>query len=171
MNQRRDEDLSESVILKELEQYAELKRAYQAGKRGAELPKVSSGEPVPRLWAVGSLLFHPVLALLTAIARPTGAQWLVALLARARIACDRLSYEPRSCGLNNAYTNLGRARLGQGDVAGAIQCLDASWRVHPCPHNCSFGLKQRLAAELKPYPEAHASLEQYERMSQRFLLP
>jgi hypothetical protein len=135
------------------------------------LPKLTEGEASAPFWPVGSLLVHPLLALLIAAARPIRAHWLVALLARARIATDRLSFEPRSCGLNNAYTNLGLARLGQEKIAEAISCLDASWHVHPCPHNTSFGLKKRLAAALARYPQAHAWLEQYERMSHRFLHP
>lgn len=91
------------------------------------------------------------------------------ILARARIVSDRWSSEPRTCGLNTAYTNLGLARLGRHDLPGAIRCLDASWRVHPCAHNVTFGLKQRLAAALKDHPEAHAALEQYERMSKLFV--
>jgi hypothetical protein len=169
MKQRRDQHLSESDILREVEQFAEVMRAYRKGKRGNELPRVLPFEAGARFWALGSCLLHPLLAVFTRVAQVTHTHRMAALLARARIASDRLSYEPRSCGLNNAYTNLGLALLRQNDVIGAIECLEASWHVHPCPHNTSFGLKTRLAAALKPHAQAHASLEQYERMRQRLI--
>jgi hypothetical protein len=159
--------LSETDIRRELEPYAAFKRAYQDGRRGEELPKVVGA--ASSFSAVLTILVHGPLAVVTGIARRTRAYRLLALLARARIASDRLSYEPQSCGFNAAYTNLGLALLGRGDVAGAIRCLEASWHVHPCAHDVSFGLNQRLAAALEPYPYARPAREQYERISRLFL--
>jgi hypothetical protein len=156
-------ELSEREVIDEIAQFAQHMRDFFDGKRDAEPAK---GSP---WWALADLLVHPVLAVLTMVARPARAYRALALLARVRIATDRLSYEPRSCGLNGAYTNLGLARLGQNDVAAALVCLDASWRVHPCPHNTSFGLRQRLATALQPYLEARPLRERYARMSAEFV--
>jgi hypothetical protein len=169
---RREQRISEDEILDEIEGYSKFKKAFEGGKRGDELP------PLPRnprrersdyRSLIASVSYHLLLAALAATARSVRAHWLAAFAARARIISDGLSYEPKSCGLNNAFTNLGLALLGQNNIAEAIECLDASWRVHPCPHNCSFGLDQRLATALRPYAEAEQSIEQYDRMSRRFV--
>jgi hypothetical protein len=68
---------------------------------------------------------------------------------------DRFSLEPASCGLNRAYTRLGLARLGSGDELGAVDCLRKSWRVHPCPHNTTFGLRPELWNAVATMPGAN----------------
>jgi hypothetical protein len=173
MTNPREQPLSETDILKELEPFAKFRKAYRAGKRGTDLPKLPKNPKNPTeaaFWPFAiDLALHPFLAVLTTIARRVHAHRLLSLVAKVRLTSDRLSSEPRACGLNSAYTNLGLALLAQNDIAGAIHCLDASWRVHPCPHNTTYGLQNQLALALHPYPEAHPSLEQYNRMNRRFL--
>ena len=93
----------------------------------------------------------------------------VAFFSKVRIATDKLSHEPVSCGYNQAYTNLGLALLAENDIEGAINCLDSSWRVHPCPHNTSFGLDRRLVSKLIQFPEAKKSVEKYIKIGKKFV--
>jgi hypothetical protein len=157
--------LSESEIRQEIERYVAFKRAYRERHAAPKLGVVKASA----LGSAMTLMLHAPLAVVARVARWARAHRTVALVARARIASDGLSYEPRSCGLNAAYTNLGLALLRRNDVAGAIRCLDASWHVHPCPHTVSFGLSQRLSEALMPYPDARSTREQYERMSRLFV--
>jgi hypothetical protein len=66
-------------------------------------------------------------------------------------------------------TNLGLALLAQNDVEGAIHCLDSSWRVHPCPHNTSFGLDRRLVSKLRHLPKAEKIVEGYINIGKKFV--
>lgn len=164
--------LTEDDIALELLRADKFKEAYLEDKRGDDLPAQppnGDAQENTALVLIG-LFLHVILGLCSVAARYLCAHSLVALLARARLRTDRLSLEPVSCGWNAAYTNLGLALLAQNDVAGAIQCLDASWRVHPCAHNSSFGLKTRLASELNRYPEAHEQVQQYVRIGKKFAL-
>ena len=88
--------------------------------------------------------------------------------AREEIAVDRFWYEPASCGLNHAYTRLGLALLAGGDESGAIDCLQAAWHIHPCPHNTSFGLDPRLWSALVGVPAADHAREQYAEVARKF---
>lgn len=89
----------------------------------------------------------------------------VRLFTLARIRTDNISFEPCQCGLNEAYTFLGIARLQSGDIEGAIKTLKLSALVWPCPHNTSFGLRLRLARDLEPYPEAKEAVKEYNQLA------
>ena len=85
-----------------------------------------------------------------------------------RIKYDYLWWEPISCGLNNSYTDLGVAYLRAGKIEEAINCLDKSWRVYPCPHNTSFGISLKLFNKLKSNPEAQSVVTEYFEMWDKF---
>jgi hypothetical protein len=85
-----------------------------------------------------------------------------------RVKFDSLWWEPISCGLNNSYTDLGLSYLESGDINNSIECLDKSWRVYPCPHNTSFGIKLSLYLKLKEIPEAHNATKEYLDMWHKF---
>jgi len=114
-------------------------------------------------------LVHSVLALVHRAFTLLHLHFLAGRIAALRIATDGLSFEPRQCGLNNAYNNLGLAYLKRGKVAGAITCLEQSWRVYPCPHNTSFGLRMKLCKALASYPEAVVSVNNYKRINGVFV--
>lgn len=167
---REGRPLCERDIIEAMVPYTAFMKAYRAGKRGRDLPQLPTNPSDDAPWSVvASFFLHAPLAIAAKLARRCRAHRFLSLTARARLRTDALSFEPRSCGLNLAYTNLGLALLSQRDVWGAIACLDASWRVYPCAHNVSFGLNRLLALALRPYREAWPALEQYNRMSRRFL--
>ncbi len=172
MPQESTKMLTENDIALELEHYQKFVRAFQSGKRGADLPDLpkTKDEQQNRLLPILGLMLHPAIALFVGIARFFHAHRLVGLLSKARIASDGLSFEPQACGLHKAYTHLGLAFVGQKNLSGAINCLDASWRVHPCAHNCSFGLSKELVSKLKDYPEASQSVQEYIRIGKKFVV-
>lgn len=85
-----------------------------------------------------------------------------------RIKYDYLWYEPFSCGLTNSFTDLGLGYLESGNLKHSIECLDKAWRVYPCPHNTSFGLRLKLYKRLKEYPEAKNVTTEYRDMWYKF---
>ncbi|HYD49513.1 MAG TPA: tetratricopeptide repeat protein, partial [Terriglobales bacterium] len=76
--------------------------------------------------------------LIGAMARRARLHRARAWAAEKEIAFDHFWYEPGACGLSKAYTRLGLARLAMGDKKTAIDCLERSFQVHPCPHNVNF---------------------------------
>lgn len=114
------------------------------------------------------LTLHSTLSLVGALSQKLRLWPVVRLVARIRIRTDGLSYEPRQCGYNAAYTRLGLAELKRGNTAIAIHCLDESARVWPCPHNTSFGLRTRLARELSEVPQATAVVNKYWQVTREF---
>lgn len=93
---------------------------------------------------------------------------LVSACAKLRIITEGWSFEPRQCGYNRAYTLLGLARVKRKDISGAIKAIQESWQVLPRPHNTSFGLWTVLAKELKDYPEAEDSINDYREIVNAF---
>jgi hypothetical protein len=88
--------------------------------------------------------------------------------AEASVKNDRFWWEPISCGLNNSYTDMGLAYLQKGNIEKSIECLSKSWRIYPCPHNMSFGLKLTLFNKLREHPEAKAAIAEYDEMWKQF---
>jgi len=88
--------------------------------------------------------------------------------ARQQVRFDWMALEPASCALNEAFTELGLSLLDIGDSNGAIESLRASWRVHPCPHNISFGLNPHLWVALGEIPGAETVRYEYENVARRF---
>jgi hypothetical protein len=81
--------------------------------------------------------------------------------AKNSVKYDYLRWEPLSCGLNNAYTLLGTGYYKAGSIEAAIKCLKKSWRVYPCPHNTSFGLRLNLYKKLRDCPDAKEATAEY----------
>ena len=88
--------------------------------------------------------------------------------AKASVKYDHLRWEPMSCGLNSAYTFLGIGYYKTGNIKAAIKCLKNSWRVYPCPHNTSFGLKLNLYRKIRGNPDANEVTAEYLDMWKRF---
>jgi hypothetical protein len=163
--------LSEEDILLELKQYQNWHQAYMEGKRREERPGLPENKDAPKYtsYALFGTFIHMLLFLAIEISGFLRIQKFVGFFSRLRISTDRFCYEPVSCGYNSAYTKLGLALLSQNDVVGAIRCLETSWRVHPCPHNTSFGLKRSLVSKLKGYPEASKAVAQYIEIGKQFV--
>ena len=163
--------LNEEDILPELKQYQKFQQDYLSGKTEKEcscLPENKDAPQKPSHCILG-MLIHSIILISIELSALLRIKIFVAFFAKLRIATDRYSFEPLSCGYNYAYTKLGLVLLSQNDVAGAINCLDASWRVHPCPHNTSYGLKRALVSKLKDYPEASIVVAQYLTIGKQFV--
>ncbi len=163
--------LNEKDILPELKQYQKFHQEYLSGKNSKEysnLPKNNDAPQKPFHYIWG-MLIHSIIFISIEFSILFRIKTFVAFFAKLRIATDRFSFEPISCGYNNAYTKLGLVLLSQNDVYGAVKCLDASWRVHPCAHSTSYGLKRALVSKLKDYPEASNSVAQYIKMGKQFV--
>jgi hypothetical protein len=163
--------LREEEILLELKHYQKFQEYYNEGKRGSDLPKLPGNRDDQKnnSYMLFGLMIHPLLFASIIISRILRLHKFVAFFSKVRIATDKLSHEPVSCGFNQAYTNLGLALLVENDIQGAIHCLDLSWRVHPCPHNTSFGLDRRLVSKLRHFPEAEKNVEKYIKMGKQFV--
>ncbi|MEP4545583.1 MAG: hypothetical protein ABJ000_05330 [Saccharospirillum sp.] len=114
------------------------------------------------------VMLHSILSLAGSLSQKLRLWTAAGLFARIRIRTDGLSYEPRQCGYNAAFTRLGIAELKRGNTAAAIHCLGESAKVWPCPHNTSFGLRTRLARELSEVPQASAAVNEYWQVVREF---
>ena len=111
------------------------------------------------LWVFRGLFFR--LGLLT----------LARFCAELRIKTDDWSDgDAAGCGLSEAHTMVGMCRLKRGDLSGAIDALNRSWKVWPCPHNTTYGFDTRLARALSEYPEAESSVRDFVEVSSEFRL-
>lgn len=119
------------------------------------------------IFAFGIVL-HLYLWFMTMVGLKLNITALAIWASKASVKYDSLWWEPLSCGLNNAYTYLGIGYFKAGKIADAIKCLRKSWRVYPCPHNTSYGLKLNLFKKLKDCPEAKMATTEYLDMWQRF---
>ena len=90
------------------------------------------------------------------------------LATTTRIKINYLTWEPNSCSLNNAYTDLGISYLKLGNIDKSVKCLQKSWKVYPCPHNTTFGLSMRLFKMLKIHTEYQSILDEYIFIRDRF---
>jgi hypothetical protein len=167
-----NEVLTEDDIALELKRYRAFSEAWRAGKRGEDLPNIPENRDCQRSNIVGLVgtILHLLVWIAIGLAQLLRVHAVTAALSELRIKTDHLSFEPRSCGLNAAYTTLGLARLAMKDLVGAIHSLDWSWRVHPCPHNSSYGLKRKLALALSRYPEAESTVRDYVRIGKKFAI-
>ena len=118
---------------------------------------------------LGGFTLHGLLSLLYRLANRLKMYRLAARVARFRIATDHLSFEPMQCGLNTAYCRLGIAYLKLDRTSESVSCLEKAWRVYPCPHNTSYGLKMRLLNLLSLCAEAKDSVTRYKQMSKAFV--
>ena len=165
--------LNEQDILPELKQYQKVQQDYLSGKAAAEeeWPRLPENKDAPKKpsFCILGMLIHSILFVSIELSSLFRIKSFVVFFTKLRIATDKYSFEPVSCGYNYAYTKLGLVLLSQNDISGAINCLDASWRVHPCAHNTSYGLKRALVSKLKGYPEAQIVVDQYLSISKQFV--
>lgn len=156
-------------ISRELETYKCRESAWLRNERplpplpAPVIPPSASG--IRFCWGLGSRAFLLGVARLGAA---IGSAHLRLWSARQRIRTDKYWYEPATCSLNTAFTDLGLALLELGDVPAAVESLRRSWHVHPCPHNTSFGLSDRLWKALEFAPEANEARAEYEAVARRF---
>ena len=111
---------------------------------------------------------HLFLWCLTKIGLQFGIPSLSIWSSKTSIKYDQFYWEPISCGWNNSYTNMGLGYLKAGNIEKAIECLSKSWRVYPCPHNTTYGLKTKLCKELMEYPEAKEAVLEYQKILKNF---
>ncbi len=163
--------LTERYILTELEQYQKWHNAHMQGKSQEERPSLPDNKDTPKYnsYSIFGAFIHMLIFFALEISTFLRIKTFVSFFAKLRISTDKFCYEPYSCGYNNAYTKLGLALLAKNDLSGAINCLDVSWRVHPCPHNSSYGLKRSLVAKLRSYPEAADVVNQYIKIGKQFV--
>ena len=115
--------LREEDILPEIKQYQKWQQAYFAGIKEEErpdLPENSHAQKYTSLCIIGAMI-HAITVLGMELSGLLRIKKFVAFFAKLRISTDRFSYEPLSCGYNNAYTKLGLVLLSQNDVNGAIK--------------------------------------------------
>jgi len=156
------------VIEHELEAY---RRFWAAAEQGIRpLPEVPEMERVPRsmVKAVLGEILHIGLKILGRVAKYLHFSYLRGWASRQRVSLDRFTFEPTSCGLNRALTEMGLALLATGEVRGAKECLVQSWQVHPCIHNTYVGLDFRLWQALQAIPDLREECAEYERMAKKF---
>ena len=120
----------------------------------------------------GKLVLGVILQYVTRAARQAAERlrlWsLVVSLARFQTRSVGWGVDSTHCRLNEAYDSLGYALLQYGDVSQSICCLAKAWRVYPCPHNTSFGLRKRLVNALRNHADAADVVAQYDRFAQEF---
>lgn len=157
-------------IERELAAYRKFQEAYRRGDR--PLPELPGGERGPSniIVLAGGGVLHFGLKLLGLCAKQFRLHRVRRWAASKRVSLDRLWFEPASCGLNSALTELGLALLEIGDTVGASICLAHSGRVYPCPHSTTFGLDPRLWAALKEFPESDSVRVEYEHIAKGFCL-
>ena len=114
------------------------------------------------------MTLHMFLWFLTRLGQLARINSLSIWAAQKRIRYDDLWYEPHSCGLTSAFTDLGISHLENGDIGKAIECLGLAWRVYPCPHNTSYGIKLKLYKRLRILPEAQIAINEYKEMWYKF---
>ena len=126
--------------------------------------------PIRPAFSVSALavLAHLFLWFMARVASALGMASSALWASKTRVKLDRLSWEPVSCGLNRAYTDMGLSYLAAGRIEEAIECLTRSWKVLPCPHNTSFGLAPGLCRALRRFLEAEDADSEYLEMWKRF---
>jgi hypothetical protein len=117
---------------------------------------------------IAGMFLHLYLWLLAKLGTVIGIPSLMIWASKMSIKFDYLWYEPLACGYTNACSDMGLGYLKTGKIDSAILCLKKAWRVYPCPHNTSYGLKLKLYKKLKPYPEAKEAVVEYAEMWEHF---
>lgn len=133
----------------------------------AEMKEWEKYEPKGKGFAFGTVLYLYLWAL-RKIGIIFGIPSLTIWASKNSIKHDHLWYEPKSCGYNNSYSDMGLGYLKKGNVEEAVKCLSKSWRVYPCPHNTSYGLKLKLFKKLRDRPEAKEVSDEYLEMWEHF---
>jgi len=139
------EGLSEQQILAELEQYRAFYQSIESGHEGGRLPR--EGGPSGMRLVLG-LMLHLVLSLVSTLFRGVRFSRGLQVISTIRVRYDAIWYEPQACGLSRSLTDLGLSYLWMGLSDDAVKMLDLSYKVHPCPHNTTFGMPRRLRLEM-----------------------
>ncbi len=155
------------VIERELAVWRNWQAAFLRGDEERPSLPATQASPLPPV-LIAAAVARALLLFLARVSSRFGSSALHIWAANKIVALDHLSFEPVSCGLNRAYGRLGLAKLVAGDQLGAIECLRTSWRVHPCPHNTSFGLVVGLWQALASTPGAARASREYEEMARKF---
>ena len=119
-------------------------------------------------FVAGLLLHGPALAL-RILAEKLRLWWLVVGLAQFRISTPGLGFDSVHCRRNVAYNALGYAYFRLRRYSQAEHCLDMAWRIYPCAHNTSFGLRMRLCRALQQNGTSESVVERYLRVAEAFV--
>lgn len=119
---------------------------------------------------LAGLLTHFALLVARGLFFRLGLWTLAQFCAELRIKTDDWSGDEAECGLSEAHTMVGMCRLKRGDLSGAIEALNCSWKVWPCPHNTTYGFDTRLARALSKHPEAEGPVRDFLEVSSEFRL-
>jgi len=158
----------DKIIIGELAQFHAYEKALRSGMPKNERPTIPQPKKVraPKLFLGVST--HLTSYLLLSLSKMLGMVKAQEWLARNRIGTDEYSSEPMSCGIHNAYTEYGLARLARGDVPLAIQSMIYSIKIHPCPHTIKYGLSYALRNKLVSYIEAEEAIQLFDVVARRF---
>ena len=138
-----------------------------ANNKPEEFIRWDEYSPVGARMAIGAVL-HLFLWCSTKCGLLLRLPFLTIWATETSIKYDYLYWEPLSCRWNNSYTDMGLAYIKSGKIDKAIKCLNRSWRVYPCPHNTTYGLKSRLCKKLKEFPVAQEAVFEYQIMWKKF---
>lgn len=130
--------------------------------------KILDSYPSGGLKITFGLALHIFLWVITKFSLKTGLNSLAIWASKNRIKYDQIWYEPYSCGLTSSFTDLGIGYLESGKMNKAIECLDLAWRVYPCPHNTSYGIKLKLYKKLREVTAARSVITEYREMWYKF---
>jgi hypothetical protein len=156
-----------ATITSELTAWHRWMIAYRRDEKPLPVLPTHEDEPSTVTLLSGIIVRCPLLAL-GWLARKGGLPFVRQWAAATRVRLDWMAGCPASCSMNRAFTELGLAMVEAGNVEAAVECLDASWRVHPCPHNTSLGLSPRLWTAIAAIPNAEKGRGQYEEVARRF---
>lgn len=144
-----------------------MKGSNPSKKKPDEYKRLDEYSPKGLRFAFGTVL-HLYLWFLAKFGLLFGINSLAIWASKISIKHDNLWYEPISCSMTSSYTDMGLGYLKLGQVEKAVKCLNKSWRVYPCPHNTSYGLKLKLFKKLRDYPEASVAVAEYLEMWEQF---
>jgi len=160
--------IPDKIIIRELKQYHAYNAALRAGAPKSERPSLPH---VTRTKASRSLLremLYSTNSILLSVSENLGMVRAQEWLANNSIRTDEYSSEPMSCGIHNAYTKYGLARLAKNDVVSAIQSLSYSTKIHPCLHTTALGLSNTLRNRLLSYGEAEDAIKLFDVIAWEF---
>jgi hypothetical protein len=118
---------------------------------------------------LAGLFVHAPVSALRFLAEKLRLWWLVILLAQFRIRISDLGQDSVHCSRNVAYDALGYGYFRLGRYSQAEHCLDMAWRIYPCPHNTTYGLRMRLCRALQQRGASEPVVERYLRLAEAFV--
>jgi hypothetical protein len=160
--------IADKVIIGELNQYHAYNKALRAGVPKSKRPILPQPTRAGAPRSLVGVVMHSTSSFLLALSEMLGIVRAQEWFAKKSITTDEHSSEPMSCGIHNAYTQYGLARLAQGDVISAIQSLSYSTKIHPCLHTTTYGLSYTLRNRLMSYAEAEDAIQLFDVIAWRF---